>query len=120
MEIEQVRNSEKKITMHIKRAHFYYYKNCTYLQCIVLGDSLHHVWHCGLKNLLEREGIHHGEDPSKVLQNLLLLLHAHRLTVGHPDVSLLVISNLYLLKRNSCYTGATETSPILSIRATSP
>lgn len=77
-----------------------------YLQCIVLGDPLHHVWHSCLKNLLEREGVHHGENAGKVLQNLFLLLHANSLTVGHPDVRLLVICNLYLLRRNmSCYTG---------------
>lgn len=72
-----------------------------YLQCVVLGDPLHHVWHSRLKNFLECEGIHHGEDPGKVLQNLFLLLHAYSLTVGHPDVCLLVISNLYLVRRKT-------------------
>lgn len=71
-----------------------------YLQCVVLRDPLHHVRHGCLKNLLECEGIHHGEDPSKVLQNLFLLLHAYSLTVGHPDVRLLVIGNLYLVRRH--------------------
>lgn len=82
-----------------------------YLQCVVLGDPLHHVWHSCLENLLEREGVHHGEDPGKVLQNFFLLLHAHGLTVGHPDVRLLVVGNLYLLKRNMrCYTGVLSDS----------
>ncbi len=77
-----------------------------YLQCVVLGDPLHHVRHSGLKNLLECEGVHHGEDPSKVLQNLFLLLHAYSLTVGHSDICLLVIGNLYLVRRNmKFYTG---------------
>lgn len=76
------------------------------LQCIVLRDPLHHVRHSGLKNLLECQGVHHCEDPSKVLQNLLLLLHAYSLTVGHPDVCLLVIGNLHLVSTNmTCYTG---------------
>lgn len=71
-----------------------------YLQSIVLGDSFHHVWHSGLKNFLKCQGVHHGENPSKVFQNLLLLFHAHSLTVGHPDVCLLVIGNLHLVSRN--------------------
>ena len=76
-----------------------------YLQCIVLRDPLHHVWHSSLKNLFECQGVHHGEDPSKVLQDLFLLLHAYSLAVGHPDVCLLVIGNLYLvIKDESCYT----------------
>lgn len=77
-----------------------------YLQRVVLRDPLHHVWHGGLKNLLERQGVHHGEDPCKVLQNLLLLFHAHSLTVGHSDVRLLVIGNLHLISGNMThYTG---------------
>ena len=70
-----------------------------YLQGVVLGDPLHHVGDCGLEDLLEGEGVHHREDPSKVLQHLLLLLHTHRLTVGHSDVRLLVVGNLYLARR---------------------
>lgn len=72
---------------------------CRYLQSIVLGDPLHHVRHSRLKNLLESERVHHGEDSCKVLQNLLFLLHAYGLTVGHPDVGLLVVGNLYLTRR---------------------
>lgn len=74
-----------------------------YLKCIVLGDPLNHVWHSCLKNFLECEWVHHCEDPSKVLQNLFFLLHAYSLAVSHPDVCLLVIGNLYLVKRNMRY-----------------
>lgn len=74
-----------------------------YLQCVVLGDPLNHVWNSGLKNLFECKWVHHCEDPSKVLQNFLLLLHAYSLAIGHPDVCLLVICNLYLLKTHRIY-----------------
>ena len=70
-----------------------------YLQCVVLRDPLHHVRHSCLKNLLKCEGVHHSEDTGKVFQNLFLLLHAYSLTVGHPNVRLLVIGNLYLVRR---------------------
>lgn len=70
-----------------------------YLQSVVLGYALHHVGHGGLEDLFEGEGVHHGEDAGKVLQHLLLLLHAHRLAVGHADVRLPVAGNLYLAKR---------------------
>lgn len=78
-----------------------------YLQRIVLGDPLNHVRHGCLENLLERERVHHGEDSGKVLQNFFLLLHAYSLTVGHPDVRLLVVGNLNLLRRRnrSGFTG---------------
>lgn len=70
-----------------------------YLQRVVLGDPLHHVGHSGLKDLLERERVHHCEDAGKMLQDFLLLLHADSLAVGHPDVRLLVICNLHLFNR---------------------
>lgn len=36
-----------------------------------------------------------------MLQDLLLLLHAYSLAVGHPDVRLLVIGDLHLVERNA-------------------
>lgn len=68
-----------------------------YLQGVVLGDPLHHVRHSRLKDLFECEGVHHREDPGKVLQHLFLLLHAYGLAVGHSDVCLLVIGHLHLI-----------------------
>ena len=75
-------------------------QDITYLQCIVLGDPLHHVGHSGLKDLLECERVHHGEDSGKMLQDFFLLLHANSLTVCHPDVRLLVVGNLNLERKN--------------------
>jgi hypothetical protein len=48
-----------------------------------------------------------------VLQHLLLLLHAHRLAVGHPDVRLLVVGHLYLASRGMgrCYTMLATPQP---------
>lgn len=76
----------------------------TYLQCVVLRDPLHHVGNGGLKNLFKCKRVHHGEDPSKVLQNFLLLLHAYSLAVSHPDVCLLIICHLHLVMIHMNYT----------------
>lgn len=70
-----------------------------YLQGVVFRDSLDHVWHSGLENLFKSEWVHHGKDSSKVLQDLLFLLHSDSLTVGHTNVRLPIAGNLYLAKR---------------------
>lgn len=71
-----------------------------YLQSIILGDPLNHVWYSCLENFLERERVHHCEDPSEMFQNFFLLFHAYSLAVSHPDVCLLIICNLYLFNKN--------------------
>lgn len=86
-------------SLRFRSNHFYLKSKHVYLQRVVFGDSLNHVWYGGLENLFKSKRVHHGKDSSKVLQDLFLLLHADSLTVGHTNVRLPVAGNLYLAKR---------------------
>lgn len=67
-----------------------------YLKGIVLGDPLNHVRNGRLEDFFKRQGVHHGEDSGKMLQDLLLLFHPDRLTICDSNVSLPVSGNLNL------------------------